>query len=472
MICKALCLLVITLLIQTTIAQTEITKATALDISMPFLQTVNNDYLSASFEFPNSDWDTLGATKALWYHIPSSVLPRTIRASTCTTYLDTVVGIYYYVAGNPVGALNDDRVVMDASCDQLSSYVEIVIPANTEFYVIVASISPNVGDIDLKVYQYISDSDELATTANTIIASLTTEIEGSEAALQATLTQLSTDVAASNTDLNGDISTLSTSVNTQFTAVQTSLAQLDTDLSAVVDATETAITAQITTLSTNLAAVPSDVVIIKTGTATISTNVQSLLADVVDVQTSADGITSDVAAVATSIATLSADLGSASTGINTNIASLSTANTGRFNSVDSATAAVKSDTAALLTDVAEVNTISQDSFDLLEGASFQRYLIANSTAVAEIPWKYRTPASYLGQMEDLLNYSIAVYNDKLTTCGASTSDGCVWFRSNTLASYTSLVSSYNTQVSAKRFKKAFDVIQSFYLRLYPASLFV
>ena len=105
-----------------------------------------------------------------------------------------MVGIYYYVAGSPVGALNDDRVVskneMDANCDQLSSFVELVIPAGADFDVIIASISPSVGDSDLTVFRYISDSDQLATMANTI-DSLTTKIEGSETALQGTLARLS-----------------------------------------------------------------------------------------------------------------------------------------------------------------------------------------------------------------------------------------------------------------------------------------
>ena len=414
----------------------------------------------------------MGATNALWYHVASSALPRTIRASTCTTYVDTVVGIYYYVSGSPVGAYNDDRVDAVMNCDQLSSFVELVVPANTEFYVIVASYYPNVGDIDLSIVQFISDADLLSTTANTIITSLTSEITDSETSLQTTLSQVSTAISNSNTQLSGEIDTLGQNVGDSFTQVQANIAQLNTDLSAAVDGAETSISGAISTLSGNLAAVPTDVTTIKTTTASTSSNVQSLITNVAAVQSSADGITSDVADVATSIGTLSSDLSSAASGINGNVATLSSSTSTRFNSVDTATAAVKADTSDLITRVNNVNGISQGTFDLLEASSFERYLILNGTAVGEIPWKYRTPASYMGQMEDLLNFVQAVYNEKLAACVGSNSEGCVWFRSNTQTPYSTLVASYNTQVTAKRFKKAFDVIQSFYLKLYPSSLFV
>lgn len=473
MLLKFLCVFIFALFIQSTFAQvTEITKADALGVSIPYQQNVNNDYPGTGYELPTSEWTTMGATNALWYHVAASSLPRTIRASTCTTYVDTVIGIYYYVSGSPVGAFNDDRVTPVAECDQLSSYVELVIPANSDFYVIVASFSPNVGDIDLSIVQFSSDSDLLSATANTIISSLTTEIGNSETALQTTLTQVSTSISTSTTQLSGEIDTLSQSVATQFTQVGTDLVQLNTDINAAIDTTETAISAQITTLSGNLAAVPADVTTIKTTTASTSTNVQSLLTNVAAVQTSANDITADVADVATSIGTLSTDLSTAATGINGNIGTLSTATASRFSDVDTATAAVKADTSDLITRVNNVNGVSQGTFDLLEASSFERYLLLTGTAVAEIPWKFRTPASYMGQMEDLLSFVDAVYNEKLTACVGSNTEGCVWFRSNTQTPYSTLVASYNTQVTAKRFKKAFDVIQSFYLRLYPTSLFV
>ena len=417
MFLKALCVFVFALLIQTSLAQaTEITKADALDVSMPYQQNVNNDYAGNGYELPNSDWTNLAVTNTLWYHIAASSLPRTIRASTCTTYVDTIVGIYYYVSGSPVGSFNDDRVDPALNCDQLSSFVEIVIPANTDFYVIVGSYYPNVGDIDLSIVQFISDSDLLSTTANTIITSLTTEITDSETSLQSTLSQVSTSISNSNTQLSGAISTLGQNVDDSFTQVQINIAQLSTDLSNAIDASETSVSGQISTLSGNLAAVPADVTSIKTTTASTGTNVQSLLTNVAAVQTSADGITSDVADVATSIGTLSSDLSSAASGINGNIAGLSTATTNRFNSVDTATAAVKADTSDLITRVNNVNGVSQGTFDLLEASSFERYLILSGTAISEIPWKYRTPASYMGQMEDLLNFVQAVYNEKLTAC--------------------------------------------------------
>jgi hypothetical protein len=414
----------------------------------------------------------LGATNALWYHIQASSLPRTIRASTCTTYVDTVVGIYYYVSGSAVGEFNDDRVTPVMECDQLSSFVEVVVPANSEFYVIVASFHPNVGDIDLSIVQFSSDSDLLSATANTIITSLTSEITDSETSVQLTLAQLSTSISNSNTQLSGEIDTLGQSVEDQFTQVQTNIAQLNTDLSAAVDGAETSISGQISTLSGNLAAVPNDVVTIKTTTESTSSNVQTLLSNVAAVQSSSDAISSDIADVSADIGTLSSDLSTATTGINGNIASLSTATSNRFDSVDASTAAVKADTTDLISRVNNVNGVSQGTFDLLQASSFERYLILTGTAVSEIPWKYRTPATYMGQMEDLLNFVQSVYNEKLDGCVGSTTDGCVWFRSNTQTAYSTLVSSYNNQVAARRFKKAFDVIQSFYLKLYPTSLFV
>ena len=69
-------------------------------------------------------------------------------------------------SNSAVGAYNDDRVDAVIECDQLSSFVELVNPANTDFYIIVASYYPNVGDIDLTIAQYISDSELLSTTAN------------------------------------------------------------------------------------------------------------------------------------------------------------------------------------------------------------------------------------------------------------------------------------------------------------------
>lgn len=473
MLLKFLCVFIFALFIQSTFAQaTEITKADAIDVSIPHVQNVNNDYPGSGYELPTSEWSTIGATNTLWYRVAASSLPRTIRASTCTTHVDTVVGIYYYVSGSPVGALNDDRVDPVMECDQLSSFVELVIPADSEFYVIVASFYPNVGDIDLSIVQYVSDSDLLTTTANTIISSLSTEIADSETALQTTLAQLSTDISTSTTQLSGEIDTLGQSVNTQFTLLGADLVQLNTDLSTAIDSSETAISAQISTLSGNLASVPSGVTTIQTTTATTSSNVQSLLTNVAAVQSSANDITADVADVATSIATLSTDLSTAATGINGNIATLSTATSSRFNDVDTATAAVKADTSDLITRVNNVNAVSQGTFDLLEASSFEGYLLLTGTAVAQIPWKYRTPASYMGQMEDLLNFVDAVYNEKLTACDGLNTEACVWFRANTQTSYSTLVASYNTQVTAKRFKKAFDVIQSFYLRLYPTSLFI
>ena len=68
------------------------------------------------------------------------------------------------------------------------------------------------------------------------------------------------------------------------------------------------------------------------------------------------------------------------------------------------TAAFKADTSDLITRVNNVNGVSQGTFDLLEASSFERFLILNGTAVAEIPRKFRTPASYMGQMEDLLSF--------------------------------------------------------------------
>ena len=473
MLLKFLCVFIFALFIQSSFAQaTEITKDDAIDVSIPYQQNVNNDYPGTGYELPTNEWTTMGATNALWYHVAASSLPRTIRASTCTTYVDTVVGIYYYASNSPIGAYNDDRVDAVMECDQLSSFVELVIPANTDFYIIVASYYPSVGDIDLTIAQYISDSDLLSTTANTIISSLTTEIADSEAALQTTLTQVSTAISSSTTQLSGELDTLGQSIDTQFTQVAADLVQLNTDLSTDIDDAEAAISTQITTLSGNLAAVPADVTTIKTTTASTATNVQSLLTNVDNVQSSATDIIADVAAVSTSIDTLSNQLSSASTGINGNIATLSTATASRFTSVDTATAAVKSDTSDLITRVNNVNGVSQGTFDLLEASSFERYLILNGTAVAEIPWKFRTPASYMGQMEDLLSFVQAVYNEKLTACVGFNTEGCVWFRSNTQTPYSTLVASYNTQVTAKRFKKAFDVIQSFYLKLYPTSLFV
>jgi hypothetical protein len=473
MLLKFLCVFIFALFIQNTFAQaTEITKADAIDVSIPYQQNVNNDYPGTGYELPTNEWTTLGATNALWYRVAASSLPRTIRASTCTTYVDTVVGIYYYVSGSPVGVFNDDRVDPVMECDQLSSYVELVVPANNEFYVIVASFSPNVGDIDLSILEYVSDSDLLSITANNIISSLTTEISDSETSLQTTLSQVSTDISTSTTQLSGEIDTLGQNVATQFTQVDADLVQLNTDLTSAIGGVQTSISAQITTLSDDLAAVPADVTTIKTTTASTDSNVQSLLTNVAAVQSSSNDIIADIADVSTSIGTLSNDLSTSATGINGNIASLSTATSTRFDDVDTATAAVKADTVDLINRVNGVNDVSQGTFDLLEAASFEKYLILTGTAVAEIPWKYRTPSTYMGQMEDLLTFVQSVYNEKLAACVGSDSDGCVWFRSNTQTSYNNLLASYNNQVTAKRFKKAFDVIQSFYLRLYPTSLFL
>ena len=239
MLLKFLCVFIFALFIQSSFAQaTEITKDDAIDVSIPYQQNVNNDYPGTGYELPTNEWTTMGATNALWYHVAASSLPRTIRASTCTTYVDTVVGIYYYVSNSPVGAYNDDRVDAVMECDQLSSFVELVIPANTDFYIIVASYYPSVGDIDLTIAQYISDSDLLSTTANTIISSLTTEIADSEAALQTTLTQVSTAISSSTTQLSGEIDTLGQSIDTQFTQVAADLVQLNTDLSTDIDNAE------------------------------------------------------------------------------------------------------------------------------------------------------------------------------------------------------------------------------------------
>lgn len=64
---------------------------------------MKNNY-PGTYELPVSDWTSPHSL------VSASSSPRSIRASTCTTYVDTIVGVYYYVSGSPVGAYNDDRV--------------------------------------------------------------------------------------------------------------------------------------------------------------------------------------------------------------------------------------------------------------------------------------------------------------------------------------------------------------------------
>ena len=458
---------IVSLLLLANCAALTITKDTALDISIPYDSSVNNDYSDTGFELPSGEWTTLGAQNVLWFHIAASTEVMTIKASTCTTSVDTIIGIYYYVSGQPIGQYNDDRVLADSTCDLLSSLVEVVIPANTDFYVVVGAYYASVGDIDLSIEEYIGNQDLLSDTETTVINSVKSVLDSSEASLQVTISQISSDVSASNSQLSNAIDIFHQAIDDQFTQVQINIALSGTDLVNENQAAAASILGQLSTLSTNVANVPTDVTTIKTATAATSTDAQSLLTNVANLESSMTDITSNIAALAASVDSVSTSL----SGINGNIATLSSESSSRFDSVDATINAVKSDTTGLISQVNAGNLISQDTFGMLGNVLFEKYLAGSSMYVTEIPWKFRVPASYGGQMDDLFTLVVSDYNEKLAACSSSSSEACVWFTSNT-ASYNTFVTTYNSMVSAKKFKKAFDAIQTFYLKLYPTSLFV
>ena len=455
------------------------TRDTAQYITLPYVNTVNGD-VTIDFEIPAA-WEGIGVVDALWYRVSAATNDRTITASTCTTTVDSILAILVVANDGSLtpGAYNDDRLEPVGGCDILSSYVEYTVPAGSEFYLVVAAFFQG-GDIDLSVSSVnggavpIFSCDELIVEAQSeIISSLTSQITSSTSLLQYFYNDLGDDVTQLNSDLNSGISDLNTVLLDQFSQLQSNLALTESDLSSTITTSEF-------NLSFQLEELAGSVYNVAYGVQAVANNVGSTDSAISALENLLNDVSGTLADVTASVDDLAnTQLPEVNNAVNwlaanteTNFDVLESILNGRLDGTDGSVAQVSSQTNNVLANVAAVNTVVTRVKSYLETVNFERYLISSTSEVGSIPWEYRTPSSYAGKMDDLLHFVIETYNDKLAACFESSSAGCVWFRSNTAIPYSTLLSSYNTHVSTLKFKKAFSVLQSFYLTMFPTSLFV
>ena len=447
------------------------TQGTAQYISLPYENTVNGDLL-VDYEIP-AEWEGIGVTDALWYRVLASSSARTIVASTCTTPVDTVLAILVPVDGTlTLVASNDDRTDSLNDCALLSSYVEYTVPANSEFYIVLAAYTLG-GNVDLSVYEKAATCEQLIVQAESeIISSLTSEIASSTSLLLSQYDDLADRVSQVNSDINNGISGLSSDVFDQFSQLQINLGLTRSNLSSSIINSEYNLSVQVEELAGSVYNLAYDVQAVAESVGTVDAAV-SALANNLNVPGALAAVAATVDSVAnTQLPEVSNAVNWLAANTETNFEVLQSLLNGRFDSTDGSVAQVFTQTNTVLTSVEGVNTVVSQVKSYLETVNFERYLISSPSDISSVPWQYRTPATYMGKMDDVLNFVIQTYNTKFTSCIGSSSAGCVWFRSNTSSSYSTLVSTYNMHVSNQRFKKAFDVLQTFYLKMFPTSLFV
>ena len=458
-----------------------ITQSDARLITLPFDNIVNGD-LSLDYELP-AEWEGIGVVDALWYRVARASEDRVIIASTCTTTVDSFIAIlvapsYSYDGPNDgsltFAAANDDRSEdSEDDCNILSSYVEYTVPANSDFYIVVAAYDQG-GDIDLSIYEAAATCEELIINAQSeIISSVNSEIGASTSLLLDMNNNLRNDVSQLNSDTNNVINNLNTALLDQFSQLQINVADTKTDLSSVIVTSEYNLSVQVEELAGSVYNIAYGLQAVANMIGSTDDALNGLANNLNDYPATLAGVAASVDDVAnTQLPEVNNAVNWLAANTETNFNVLGSLVNSRFDVTDGSVAQVSSQTNNVLTNVDAVNTVVTQIQSYLETVNFERYLISSIADISTIPWQYRTPATYMGKMDDMLSFVIRTYNTKLTTCEGSTATGCVWFRSNTASSYNTLVSTYNTHVSNQKFKKAFEVLQSFYLKMFPTSLFV
>ena len=488
-----------------------VTLANAVDITVEPVSdavlNINNvyDVSTNNPETPN-DACFAGTSNPIWYHVLASSYQRTITVSTCETQVDTVVGAF--LADGTRIACNDDRDsttpgdCQSTDCNGLSSYIQFANNINTDFYIVVSGISPlETGDIDLRIQSEVEIADLIEESTNIVVDSLTQQLATVSGALTSQITGLSDNVNTLGGSLSSSIGALSTSVGTQFGQLNSDIGDLQNAIQSDLGAFSNSLSSQISDLSDLLLETPDDISAIAQTVNTISTNVGVLQTDLTgltsdvstvngNVQTISStltGVSNNVLDVSSDVALLSDALGDQNTlllnlqtalntdisGVNGNIDALSNTVSTGFQGVGSSVAGVNTVAQNILGGVTNGNTVTNNIHNFIQSAYFESYLLAGTTAIDAIPWKWRTPAAANGSMDDILAYLTGLYQSKLDACPVSvTSAPCVSFRQNAIPAFSTLQSSYNTQVATLKYKKAFQLLQTFYTKLFPTALFV
>ena len=433
------------------VAEYAINKASALHREIPLEVTVNNAYNQSNYQFPNDDWNNAEALNPLWYRFSAATRHRQIVASTCSSDVDTIIGVYYYYQNLPVGFLNDDRTEENLSngCFLLSSFVSLFIPRDTEFYVIIASFDSidNLGHMDLKVYE---NYQQLFPT-QVLIDALRAEKER----LTNRINDIQDDYLSLQIDLASDVQEKRADILSEWQAVRTTLQEYEGNALARIDAFQSEILSKMSDLSDTL-------------------DIQSLISTTQDMDNLIEVLGEELNRLLATFRSIQMDtnyLQEVKMELTINYLDLDF--TQRFNLVDFALALIRGNTEYLQGQFSNLQIITEKNKDFLENQIFAKYLLAKDTVSRmQIPNRYLTPAKYLGSMDELLEFVVGLYNEKNSNCQImKRSIGCRWFSENTKGEYSRMINAYTRNVDSNQFVKAFEALQRFYEKLYPSDIF-
>ena len=107
-------------------------------------------------------------------------------------------------------------------------------------------------------------------------------------------------------------------------------------------------------------------------------------------------------------------------GVNGNVGDLGGDVSSGFGGVSASLTALSGVTGTILQGVTAGNTVDNNIYSFIQSAYFENFLLAGTTAIDSIPWKWRTPAVANGSMDDILTYLVNAYNSKLAACPVGT----------------------------------------------------
>jgi len=471
--------------------------------------------------------ETTIASAFMWYEIPAVSYVRTISVDTCNTDFDTVLGVFSgsSYASLSVIACNDDRVsVYGDSCYPTSSFIDNINIASGEvIYVVMGGYKNTTSGIaDSGVGQIaftLISADNVPCTGalinetqlaiqnkiSSVQTDLQTALSSTESFLNSSIstatTTISSDMSSSFGYLSGNVSALQnsanniessvTSANTEINVLQTNM----TSISGKLDTFQTNLTnyiASVSSLSSNIASFnstinsqfstsDSKIAGIQTTANDISTAVGTLDSSVGTAQTTINTISSDVTTFSDNVNQNFTDTQTAISNLNSHISSVSSQLTSNTTNLGSALSTSDSDVASAQSDAnTAINyidnmqqNVNTDRVNNLFENMANRYL---SNPLSNPPNSHRIPNSFGGQMTDVYNQVVNIYNSQVTAAnqvGAASSSNCInnsfcnYFNSVAKPAYADSIAKYNSYVAALKFKTAYSYLQKAYSSLFP-----
>ena len=340
--------------------------------------------------------------------------------------------------------------------------------------------------------------DLIEESTNLIISSTGTLIQNLESSLAGQIDEVNGRVVVAESTITGSLSTLSSGVFDQFSQVQMSLGSVGSSLSSQLANTQTAlsgaiadlstdinsvgvgsiattvntISADVTTLASALDGLPAAVQSIGSTVGDISTDLDALSALLDAVPSSIGDLAGSVSSVASAVGSLSGNMDGQFANVNAQLGGLSSSLSNGFAGASTTTSNLQSTANNILTEVAEVKAKVSLLSNSFHAIYFEKFLLASATTLVEIPWKYRTPAVAGGSMNDILDFLLSTYDSKLEDCESLSTAFCINLRQTATPAFASLQSDFNTQVAQGKYKKAFQILQGFYVKLFPTANWV